>query len=435
MRTTLSARPGNRSSRGIPRLALAIAAVLTAPAFLVGPSAAGPGATTPAAAVTGSSTATPTGAVSSASARAGAAGADTRATGAADASPPPVEPAIAGLTTEQTRTRSAAITPAQRSPRSFCGGALAFGTVNNCGLIIGQAEDAWTFTTTADSDVLYLQVVELSGVSLTVRVNHRDGWKACEISAYHEYLDQCRLGAAGVYTLTVRITSGSGKSGYTLAAESRRTPSTCEQLSPDAFSWASAGVSGTLSAGSAARCFTFDQPVGSKLFIAEPHLRDLTHLRAEITDARHQQLCQSHYADADCTLSSAGPYRVFIEHIDGKAAAYHLRLPRISQPVGCSALSPASAGDLGEVVGQGRLEPNQRACHSFTSTTAGQAQILVDQQVYWWKLYDETGRYICNQSSVESCVLPAAGSYTLLVWSGNDYRARDYQVAVTAPAT
>ncbi|MEH1058955.1 hypothetical protein V6U89_27575 [Micromonospora sp. CPCC 206171] len=431
MRTTLSACPGNRSSRGFPRLALAAAAVLTVPAFLVGPSAAGPGATTPAAAVTGSSTTTPTGAVSSTSAAAGAAGADTRATAGGDTSPPPVQSAIAGLTTEQTRTRSATVSPAQRPPRSFCGGALTFGTVNNCGLIIGQAEDTWTFTTTADSDVLYVQVVEMSGVSLSIRVKHQEGWTACEISAYHEYLEQCRLGPAGAYTLTVRTTSGSGNGGYTLSIESRRTPSTCEQLPADAFSWASAGVGGTLPAGLATRCFTFDQPTGSKLFIAEPHLRDLTYLHAEITDARHQELCQTHYADFDCTLSSAGPYRFFIDHIDGKAATYNIRLPRISQPVGCSALSPTDG--LGAAVGQGRLEPNRRACHSFTSATAGQAEILVDQQVYRWKLYDNAGGYICDQSSVEYCVLPAAGSYPLLVWSGNDYKARDYQVTVTTP--
>ncbi|WP_154941279.1 hypothetical protein [Micromonospora palomenae] len=338
---------------------------------------------------------------------------------------------VAGLTTEQTRTRSATIAPAPRQPRSFCGGKLTFGTVNNCGLIIGQAQDTWTFSTTADSDVLYLQVVERSGVSLTIRVNHQDGWKACEINAYHEYLDECRLGPAGPYTLTVSTTIGSGKGGYTLAVESRRTPSTCEQLPADAFSWASAGFSGTLSAGSAARCFTFDQPLGSKLFIAEPHLRDLTGLRAEITDARHQQLCQSHVTFADCTLNSAGPYRVFIEHIDGMATAYNLRLPRISQAVGCPTLQLAPFGDPGAAVGRGRLEPNERACHSFSTTTAAQVAVRVDPSAMEWRLYDNGGRYICDQSSVEYCNLPTAGRYTLLPWSGNVTGARDYQVAVT----
>ncbi|WP_446211796.1 hypothetical protein [Micromonospora sp. IBSANI012] len=411
--------------------------MLTVPAFLVGPSAAGVSGTTPTAVTAHSSVATaPTGAASPASLP--TATATTRAssptTPARVTSPTPAPSStatVAGLTTEQTRTRSATITPSPRKPRSFCGGELTFGTVNNCGLIIGQAQDTWTLTTTADSDVLYLQVVETPGVSLTIRVNHQDGWKACEINAYHEYLDECRLGPAGPYTLTVSTTNGSGKGGYTLSVESRRTPSTCEQLPADAFSWASAGVSGTLSAGSAARCFTFDQPIGSKLFIAEPHLRDLTGLRAEITDARHQQLCQSHVTYADCTLSSAGPYRVFIEHIDGKATAYNLRLPRISQAVGCPTLPLAPFGDPGAAVGRGRLEPNERACHSFSTTTAAQVTVRIDPSAMEWRLYDNVGRYICDQSSVEYCNLPTAGQYTLLPWSGNDTRARDYQVAVT----
>ncbi|MFC8615585.1 hypothetical protein ACFT9M_04075 [Micromonospora purpureochromogenes] len=439
MRTTLSARPENRPRRGIPRLALIAAVVLTVPGFLVGPSAAGVSGTAPTVATARSSAAAaPTGAASptpsptaSATARTSSPTAPARATSPAPA--PSSAATAAGLTTEQTRTRSATITPAPRKPRSFCGGKLTFGTVNNCGLIIGQAQDTWTLTTTADSDVLYLQVVETSGVSLTIRVNHQDGWTACELSAHHEYLDQCRLGPAGAYTLTVSIKGGSGKGGYTISAESRRTPSTCGQLPADAFSWASAGVSGTLSAGSAARCFTFDQPIGSKLFIAEPHERDRAGLRAEITDARHQWLCESHYADFDCTLSSAGPYRIFIEHIDGKATAYHLRLPRISQAVGCPTLPLAPFGDPGAAVGRGRLEPNERACHSFTTTTATPVMVRIDTSaVNWqWRLYDDAGRFICYQSSVESCALPTAGRYTLLPWSGNDHRARDYQVAVT----
>ncbi|MBQ0894632.1 hypothetical protein KBX37_16260 [Micromonospora sp. U56] len=442
MRTILSARPENRPSRGFPRIALVAAAVLTVPAFLVGPSAAGVSETTPTAATARSSTATataPAGAaapVSSPAATATArASSPTAPARAASPTPTPTPTAssttAAGLTTEQTRTRSATITPAPRKPRSFCGGKLAFGTVNNCGLIIGQAQDSWTFTTTADSDVLYLQVVELSGVSLAIRVNHQDGWTACELSAYHEYLDQCRLGPAGAYTLTVGIKGGSGKGGYTLSAESRRTPSTCGQLPADAFSWASAGVSGTLSAGSAARCFTFDQPIGSKLFIAEPHERDRTGLRAEITDARHQQLCESHYAYFDCTLSSAGPYRIFIQHIDGKATAYNLRLPRISQAVGCPTLPLAPFGDPGAAVGRGRLEPYERACHSFTTTTATQVMVRISPSSLDWRLYDDAGRYICDQGSVEYCDLPAAGRYTLLPWSGSYSTARDYQVGVT----
>ncbi|MEV0805775.1 hypothetical protein [Micromonospora sp. NPDC050200] len=434
MRTTLSAYPEKRTSRGFPRLALAAAAVLTVPAFLVGPSAAATSGTTPAAATTSSSTASaPTGAVSPASSPTATTRASSLTAPALAASPSPARSGTAGLTTEQTRTRSATITPAQRPPRSFCGGKLAFGTVESCGLIIGQAQDTWTFTTTADSDVLYVQVVEVAGASLAVRVNHQDGWKACELDPYREYLNQCRLGPAGAYTVTVTTESGSGKGAYTLSIESRRTPSACGQLPEDVFSWASAGASGTLPAGLAARCFTFAQPTGSKLFIAEPHARDLTGFRVDILDARQWHLCQTGYDASDCTLSNPGPYRVFIQQIDGKGAPYTIRLPRISQAVGCSALSPA--GDPGTATGQGRLEPNQRVCHSFSTTTAGHVDIRVDQQSITWKLYDDTGRYICNESSVEYCVLPAAGPYTLLLWGGNHYKAVDYQVAVTGPTT
>lgn len=433
MRTTLPACPGNRTSRGFPRLALAVAAVLAVPAFLVGPAAAAPDATTSAAATVPATAAASAGTgrpVSSAIATqpAPAPTAPAAPTAKAAAPAPSSGEGVAGATTEPPRIRSARAVLTPGPGRVVCGGALTFGTVHSCRSIAGTQKNAWTFSTRANSDVLYWQLVAVSGVGLSAQVTGADGTKFCDLASQP---DECRLGPAGSYTITVAIDGGSGTGAYTLSVESRRTPSTCGQLPEDVFSWALPGVGGTLPAGLAARCFTFDQPTGTKLFIAEPHLRDPGDLRAEIVDARHQRLCQSHYADADCTLSTSGPYRVFLEEIYGKGTAYTLRLPRISQAVGCAPLPLAAFGDPGAATGHGRLAPYERACHAFSTTTAGKVMVRLDPSVINWRLYDDAGQRICDDAFVEYCALPAAGRYTVLPWSGTASSTRDYQVAVT----
>ncbi|SCE72489.1 hypothetical protein GA0074695_0616 [Micromonospora viridifaciens] len=436
MRPRLPALLKHGNSRGTPRLALFVAAVLTVPALLVGPAAAEPGGVTPAAitadAPTASTATAPSAAESpavspavSATTLATSASTPNRATAATPSAP------TAALATEPSRTSSKAITRDRQFTRSFCGGTLALGTIEKCGLIIGQAKDTWTFTTPAGSDTLYVQFRQVAGDSLSAAIHDEDGAKLCDLGAN---LNTCRTFRGGTHTVTVTTAAGAGKGAYTLSVESRRNPSACEQLPEHVFSWASAGISGSLPAGLAARCFTFDQPVGTVLFIADPHSRHTSKHRVTIVDTQNWEFCATHWSDANCTLSKAGPYRVFLEEQAGVGAAYTIRLPRISQAVGCAALPLAPFGDPGAAIGQGTLQPNRRACHAFTTTTAGRVEVRVHGLSAFasWKLYDNAGTYICDQSSVQYCALPTAGQYTVLLWGGNDSRERAYQLTVTA---
>ncbi|PWU57752.1 hypothetical protein DLJ47_01545 [Micromonospora sp. S4605] len=432
MSATLPSRPDNRTGRGFPRLALVATAVLTVPAFLVGPSATSPGGTTPAATTAATTTRAASTAAGSPAAASAVTPAPTASAPAAAPTPTSAASATAEPTAEPTRTRTARVTQQPWNSRNgTCGGELALGTVETCPSIVDQQRNIWTFTATADSDTLYAQLVELSGASLSAQVTDSGGTKFCDIDPYREYLTSCRLGSAGSYTITVTTVNGS-RGGYTLSVESRRAPSACAQLPEDVFSWASAGLSGTYPAGLAARCFTFDQPTGTKLFIAAPHLRDRSGLYAQILDAKGFMLCGSVTDNSDCELSTAGPYRLFLQQIDGEAAPYALRLPRISRAVGCATLPLAPFGDPGAAIGQGRLEPNQKTCHAFSITTPGQVAVRIHPSDVRWRLYDDTGRYICGESSLAAdCVLAAAGKYTVLPWGDNTANPRDYQLTVT----
>ncbi|MER7891976.1 hypothetical protein ABTX15_19360 [Micromonospora sp. NPDC094482] len=434
MRTTLPACPKNRTSRGLPRLAMAAVAVLTVPAFLVGPSAAGASGTAPAATTARSATTTVTAGAATTTAPP-AATTTARATAptpiAAVAPTAPGKRTVGEPTVEPTRHRTAKAT---RNPltqyRPTCGGKLAFGKVETCRSIVDRQEHKWTVTSTADQDVLVTQLGRGSGeFSVGASVTDAAGQHVCRFS---NDSGSCQLGAAGTYTITVTLPYPTGRGDYTIAVESTRTPSACETLPESYFSFGSPGVTKSLPAGAAAQCYTFDQPVNSVLQVAEP--LGSGDIQGQILDASYESLCEIRYGGM-CTLSTQGPYRLLVREYYGTAGSYTLKMPRLSNPVGCQAVALASFGDPGTATGGGTVRKADVACHTFTAAAA--IPVLVrfqrlDDQWIWWDVYDTTGRAVCNEfENQRSCPLPAAGTYTVMVrhQDGTDNDV-DYQVAV-----
>ncbi|MEV4491764.1 hypothetical protein AB0K04_16810 [Micromonospora coxensis] len=447
MSTILPARREDRTRRGTPRIALLAAAVLAVPAFLVGPSASGPGDTTPAAAVASAPGALPgtSAPVAAPGTAAPATDATTDRTSTATApsragtsAPSPTsgstsDETAAGLTTEQTRYRSARITQSPRRPA--CGGALALGTVRTCASIVDQQEHRWTVTTTADRDVLLTQLGRSSGLdmySVGGRLTDAAGQEICRIGID---AGSCRLGPAGTYTITVKLPYPTGRGNYTIAVESTRTPSTCATIPAELFHFGAAGLTRTLPAGAAAQCHQFDQPLDA---LARIVLKGPGDLRGQILDAQHEKLCGDFFDGAECRLGRPGPYRLFTWEQYGKESAHTVTARRLSDPAGCQALPLAPFGDPGAAAGSGATPPDDQTCHTFTTDAPRPAllrPVSDDGTTFGWAVLDHTGVQVCSgstSSGVPICDLPAAGRYTLLV-SGPQYsdRTHHYRMAVT----
>ncbi|MEV0721180.1 hypothetical protein AB0I37_00175 [Micromonospora purpureochromogenes] len=435
MRTSLSCWPENQANRRIPRLALAAATVLTAPAFLLGPSAAGAIETTPTAVTARSSTATATAAIAADSpASAPTAAATTTAFSPATparAAAATVTPTPSGTTAGLTRTRSATITPIRPATRPTCGGKLTFGKVVVCPSIVDQQEHKWTVSTTADQDLLVTQLGRGSGEhTVGARVTNAAGQSIC---TFQTGSSTCQLGAAGTYTVRVKLPYPTGRGDYTIAVESTRTPSECTTLPESFFSFSSPGVTRTLPAGAAAQCYTFDQPSGSVLQVAEPF--GPGDIWGQILGAGFEPLCEIRNGSM-CTLTRPGPYRLLVREFYGTESTYTLKMPRLSDPVGCPTVPVAPFGDPGAAVGSGTMPAEDVACHTFVADAAGSVLVRFersnDQDVWWW-LYDTTGREVCTKGDNEwHCPLPAAGTYTLMLHNRNiNPTEMSYQVAVT----
>ncbi|GAB3074060.1 hypothetical protein [Micromonospora schwarzwaldensis] len=311
---------------------------------------------------------------------------------------------------------------------AVCGGKLPLGKVVSCASITGGARQTWTITSTVDQDTFFIRLRDVSGDGVGAQVHGSDGTHACYVGPY---LTDCRLGAAGTYTITVELDYGTGKGAYSLSAESMRSPSNCATLSESFFSFASAGRSGTLPAGLAARCFTFTQPTDTVLHLADPGGAE--DIQGNILDGQFQPICPVRYP-TECTLSQPGPYRLFLEETYGTKAAYTLKMPRISRSVGCPALPLTAFGDPGAAVGTGTVPPSEGiGCQKLRVATPGPVVVRIDQyanQHLYWQVYDDAGRVVCTEyESWRSCVTPTAGSYTLLMRNSN-WEPVTYRVAV-----
>lgn len=316
------------------------------------------------------------------------------------------------------------------APAASCGGgALAFGQIVHCPAINGADKHVYTFTTTRKSDTVYTVLTRGSG-DLIVGGISGPGGIGCGIS----YAGSCQLGRAGTYTITVELAHGQGTGDYALSVDSLLTPSSCTALPNSFFSFASAGLPGVLAYGSAGHCFRFNQPAGTVVRVVAPSTV-AGDVRGMILDAQHQPVCPVQDT-RECTLTSAGPYRLFLQEFYGNEGPYTLRLARLSGAAGCPLLRTGTFGGDSAAIGTGSLSATTRfTCHRLHASAAGTVALRVDpEQSIDWTVFDGAGQRLCERwVNFRHCVLPAAGDYTLLMDNASDWGDPfDYQVAAVA---
>jgi hypothetical protein len=327
------------------------------------------------------------------------------------------------------RHTAPAVTGTESATQATCGGRLAFGRIVTCPSITGTKQDTYRFTTARDNDHLFTDLTQGTGAGISARITTADGTFVCPV---FPNANTCPVGVAGTYMLTVTTVYGAGTGNYTLSVESMLTPSKCTNLPNSAFSFASPGVTSTLPTGAAAQCFTFAQPTGSVLFLADPggdgDVQGLIH------DARNEALCPVRYTTT-CTLAQPGPYRLFMYEATGTESTYTLRMPRISRSAGCPMLKLAPFGDPGAAVATGSVTIAQQVgCQQVKVPSTGSIGLRFqnDQQLNW-SVYDAAGTKVCEKyTNIRTCPVAAAGDYTILVQNASFGDTVDYALAVTA---
>src|SRR5690349_3825157 len=128
---------------------------------------------------------------------------------------PSPSPSSPSPSTSPSTSKAPAKTPAKAKAAEPCGGAITMGTVVECAEIKDKQHAVHTLTTTADDErltVVLRQLIE-GGDGLGAMLTDPAGETVCYLGSYP---NDCRLGAAGTYTITVSLIYGTGSNGYAL---------------------------------------------------------------------------------------------------------------------------------------------------------------------------------------------------------------------------
>ena len=254
----------------------------------------------------------------------------------------------------------------------------------------------------------------------------------------------CLLPTTGTYTVLVRDNVNNATGTYRLSVQSLTAPVGCTTLSFDALA-----VSGTVAVVGDAVCYRF---------VAGPGTADVVRLRVleaggtwtTLTDViRPDGSAQAFPCTATtgeeftCNLTVAGTYTILVrDNVGPSTGDLRLSLQRLNDPGGCAAAPLAFGGDptLGTID-----TTVQTDCHRFTGTAGDRVRVrtvgvtgTLDPRT---EVLSPAGANVTECTSAttandQTCLLPATGTYTVLVRDNVNNATGTYRIGVqslTAP--
>jgi hypothetical protein len=336
---------------------------------------------------------------------------------------------LVGAPAQAAPAPGAAPGPVAVADDAACGGPLAFGQVVTCPELAAGATHTYTVTTTAAGERLAARVSPVNAV-LMGTLTGSDGKRTCYVFPTP---DACIAPTAGTYTLSVKNSRATATGQYAVSVDSKTNPSACTDLPASAFAIDAPSRVDTLPAGSAGHCYRFDQPAGAVVRISAAPIDRFLDFQGEVENAAGAAVCDEKAFDA-CVLRGAGPYRLYLFDYHAKAGNYRLSTPRLSDPDGCRPMSPAAFGDPGDRAVTGTLNGDGRpVCFAVTTGAGPHLLKFGAQRITLYEVLDNAGKKVtCTFATYgEECVLPAAGTYSLVVTDiGRVSAPRDFAAAI-----
>lgn len=313
-----------------------------------------------------------------------------------------------------------------------CRGPLTFGQIVDCPAFEAGERHVYTVTTTVDNERVANHLVE-RGTPLRAALTGSDGTQIC---TFFLAPMECVVPKAGTYTVTVvkrdvdspRKTGASAATGYLLGVDSWTNPSDCVDLPAEAFAITAPGRDDRLPAGSAGRCYRFEQAAGAVVRITT---RGGTNLSGHVENATGEMLCR--VSDEKCRLRGPGPYRLLLTDWDGSESSYHLSTMRLTNPDGCTETAPTPFGAPDDRTGSAVLGGDTRVtCRTFTAAV-GQYLFASDpQRSLYWQVIDPSGSKLACPPQLfgVECRLPTKGTYTALLSDHSGEQPRTVRLAI-----
>ena len=209
---------------------------------------------------------------------------------------------------------------------------------------------------------------------------------------------------AGTYALLLQNVSQWDSAAYTIALVPLTSTDGC--AASVGTSYALPLLHRTLGSAVQADCQAFDAQAGDRIDLAAS--TDVYgNLVTTIVDPSGTPSCSRDTGDGSsqdgCVLTGTGPYRVITHSLYDFTGAYTMRIARLSDPAGCTDLSPQAYG----TAPAGSTDP----CWLLHVPAAG------TYDVGGTGVYHLDGTRFCTQSA-SSCTFPAAGTYAMVFRPG-----------------
>jgi len=265
-------------------------------------------------------------------------------------------------------------------------------TLYSCESPSSSGTDTFTLTLAAEPDVLVFQTTDADGVALPITVTAPDG--TTTLTCQQSPVDECQATQTGTYTVAV----ASDGIQYTLEYTALLSESTCPAIS---LSFASASVTGSLTAGQTGNCYSFSAASGDVLYVYEGQYGQQAD--AAIFDADGDLVCAQ--VMGACTLTGPAPYRVLASNA-GTAESYELQIADLTAPSGCLSVSSQAFGQVPALTAD--------LCSTLTVTAAASYQIYsVDKQFATQSatLYSASGAEACSGTGWACQLVPGTYSF------------------------
>ncbi|MFG3050917.1 hypothetical protein ACGFZP_08175 [Kitasatospora sp. NPDC048239] len=207
----------------------------------------------------------------------------------------------------------------------------------------------------------------------------------------------CDIKTAGTYSLVVVPSGAWGPTDHQVAVYPLGATAGCG--TPLGTGFDRPEITGSTVSPVQLDCRSIDAKPGERILGADGGGRWLT-------DAGGAELCVQDFENPGCVLPGSGPYRVLFHLGSGEPGPYAFPINRISNPVGCTSLSPQAYGLPAAA--------SPTACFTLQAPKAGGYVVQSPAYGAILTLFRPDGTSLCGLGG-NPCPFPAAGTYTALL--------------------
>lgn len=290
---------------------------------------------------------------------------------------------------------------------------ISFGQTIACDIVADEA-DSFTFNATAGDRVL-LRITRTSGTVRPRITVQQAGNYLCGNFGPSTTKAICTIPATGSYTLLIDDTFRAETGSYTVHMQRFNNPVGAQPIT------AGQPLGGAIDQPAEADVYGFAAQAGDIALLRVSRSNGVLEPRLEVYDQTGRYICGNYDTETTetiCTFGSSGAYSLFVDDtLRINIGGYYAYFQRLNAPVGATPLT------IGQTSNGAINVPTEADTFSFTTTGSERRLLRVTRASGSleprFTVFDLQGNYICGSYTKDFaeviCVLPGAGTYTVLI--------------------